>query len=223
MKQVKTEGTLVSPQTETYKDYERGVRTPAAQVLYFAAGAAIVYLAIATVGIGQMPTVTVIRWFVFTFLLTLGLGLMIRMAGPSLKSAIERYGQARAWREREEMEGRIAYLEALLEQAGMRNLASDTIPAFKVATTMIDVQAQYVATGRGITWARNHMMRAYGVRRKDWETAREMLEGAGVRDPRTGAFVAHNAQEAKARLAEFVSAPGGRYRRAESGFFTKVG
>lgn len=217
-----TEGAVARPD-ETYKDFERGVRTPAAQVVYFSAGATLVYMAIATAGLGNLPTVDILRWAVFTFLFTLGLGLMVRMAGPSLKSAIERYAAARAWQEREQMEGRIAYLEALLEQAGIRNLASDTVPAFKVATLMIEVQAQRMATGRGITWARNEIMRAYNVRRKDWETAREMLEGAGIRDPRTGEFIAANAQEAKARLAEFLSRPGGRYRRSESGTFTKVG
>ena len=215
------EGAVIQPQGETYKEYERGVRTPVAQVGFFAVGAMLLYLAIATLGAGNMPTLTILRWAAFVFLAALGLGLMLRMAGPSIKSAIQRYGEGRALAERNELEAQNAILLEQLKAAHVKGLAPSKSVAMETAARMIDAEFVRRATKHGCGWSRDPFLKRHkAVRRKDWELAKEILEGAGVRGD-DGQMLIADPDRAKSVLVDYYTRST-RLLLNEDGEFTKV-
>ena len=230
MNRLDMEGAVIQPQGETYKEYERGVRTPVAQVVYFALGAALLFLAVATLGAGNMPTLAILRWFAFVFLAALGLGLMVRMAGPSLKSALAQYAVNRTWAERNELEAAVAMLQERLAFYKAEPLAPKDSLTQKMGYLMIRAEVARLEHNAGNGWARDAMLTSAEVRaafkglnsRKYWEWAREWLEASGVRSD-SGEFMADGRVQAESMLLRWHINARGRYLPDETGGFTKKG
>lgn len=223
MKRIDAEG-LVVP-SDDHKLYQKGVTTPVVQTVIFAAGGWIVFITLAF-GVWAMPAWDGLRWSVVTFGLVLGAGLMLRMAGPSLRIAIAGWAANRRDAQIETLEGQVAYLQAQLKQAGVKSIPTGEMRVIQCARAMIDAQFAREAYDQGGGWARDPFLKATGgtFTNADWEAAREILEGAGIRaaNGKRRDLLVKDVAIAKQKLVDFATRAQGHYTVTQTGDFVRT-
>jgi len=229
MKTLDTEGGIVIP-SDDHKLYQKGVTTPTVQTVIFAAGAWIVYLTLAF-GVLGMPALDGLTGSVVTFGFILGFGLMLRMAGPSIRVTIAGWAANRRDAQIEVLEGQVAFLQAQLRESGTRPMPTDAMHVMRCARRMIDLELHRmaeVAAGNkraGGGWARDKFLAATSgaFSDSDWENARQILEGAGIRDPKgRHAILVTTREQGYAALAEFATRSQGHFERTATGGFVRT-
>lgn len=206
MRKLDSDGAVVAPRiSDEHKDFVRGVKTPAAQSVFFAAGAAGMYATIAFVLMGGVGIMDGLRWTAGVFGITLFGGLMLRMISGSVKTLLAIWAANRTVQERQEYQAQIAILLDQREVAKRGQDAPGESIALQTASLMIQDEFVRRATGHGGGWARDpYMGRHKAARRKDWEYAREILEGAGIRGS-DGELLVFNLDKANTALLQYYA------------------